>query len=431
MFDNVLYAIIIVGALTLLTQSAVSLYQTFYIWDDPDRLKNASAPDSYEAPHYGFTVLLPARHEGDVIGETLRKLGEAHYPSDKLEFLVLCTADDLTTIHAAEAAIQRHHLNNARVVAFEGEPGKSRAMNYGLETAQHPILTIFDSEDDVSAEIFTIANTIYLRRRVDVLQCGVQLMDYESHWYGTHNVLEYFFWFKSRMHYYARLGSVPLGGNTVFFRKDDLKEVGGWDHECLTEDGDIGIRLSQVNKVFGVMYDAAHVTKEEIPHSLQSFVKQRTRWNQGFLQILRKGDWRKLPFTKQVLLLGYVLTAPSYTAAVIAFAPFLIVIGQLTKLPVLVGLLTFTPMLLAIIMLLLNVVGLSEFGRDQKLHIKFRSYVLLCLTFLPYQVLLMVSAVRAGVRELSGSRGWEKTVHLGTHRTATPVLVSVAASEAA
>ena len=29
-------------------------------------------------------------------------------------------------------------------------------------------------------------------------------------------MLEYFFWFKSRMHYHAAVGMVPLGGNTVF-----------------------------------------------------------------------------------------------------------------------------------------------------------------------------------------------------------------------
>jgi glycosyltransferase XagB len=29
-------------------------------------------------------------------------------------------------------------------------------------------------------------------------------------------VLEYLFWFKSRMHYHATVGMVPLGGNTVF-----------------------------------------------------------------------------------------------------------------------------------------------------------------------------------------------------------------------
>ena len=62
---------------------------------------------------------------------------------------------------------------------------------------------------------------------VNVVQSGVQLMNYESNWYSTLNVLEYFFWFKSRLHYHARVGMTPLGGNTVFVRTDVLRAVGG------------------------------------------------------------------------------------------------------------------------------------------------------------------------------------------------------------
>jgi hypothetical protein len=42
---------------------------------------------------------------------------------------------------------------------------------------------------------------------VKVVQAGVQLMNYTSRWYSTLNVLEYFFWFKSRLHYHAKYGA--------------------------------------------------------------------------------------------------------------------------------------------------------------------------------------------------------------------------------
>ncbi|WP_165063285.1 glycosyltransferase [Marisediminicola senii] len=436
MLASVLYAVIVLSALVLLIQSIVSIQQTLYIWNDPDRMKASGVPDTFEQPELGFTVLLPARHEAAVIGETLRKLGAAHYPKDKVELMVICSEDDLETIAAAEAAKFEHKLINVTVLVFDGAPGKSKAMNLGLAAAKHPIVTIFDSEDDVSQDIFTIVNTIYLRRNVDVLQCGVQLMDYNSHWFSAHNVLEYFFWFKSRMHYYAKLQAVPLGGNTVFFRADDLKEVDGWDEVGLTEDADIGIRLSLKGKVFDVMYDPRHVTREEVPHTTKAFVKQRTRWNQGFLQILRKGDWLKLPRPEQKLLVGYVLTAPTYMALVIASAPLLVLLGATTKLPVAVSLFTFVPLFLAVVMLMVSLLGLHEFGKDQKIKVKPWSYAFLAITFIPYQVLLLVSSVRAMIREARGNRGWEKTVHLGGHRTAEhaqPVFapVGIAASEVA
>lgn len=422
-------------ALVLLVQAIASLVQTLYIWDSPDRIRAAGRPDTYEAPRHGFTVLLPARHEAEVIGETLRKLGEARYPRRLVELMVICTADDTATIQAAERARFEHDLSNVTVLVFDGTPGKSRAMNLGLAAAKHELVTIFDSEDDVSPEIFSIVDTIYQRRELDVLQCGVQLMDHDSHWFSAHNVLEYFFWFKSRMHYFAERGAVPLGGNTVFFRASDLRDVGGWDEHGLTEDADLGIRLSIQGKRFGVMYDAEHVTREEVPHSTKAFVKQRTRWNQGFLQILRKGEWLRLPGLRKKVLIGSVLTAPTFMSIVIACAPLFILIGITTKLPVLVSLLSFVPLLLAAVMLSTSVVGLYEFGKDQGLRIGLHRYLLLVLSFIPYQALLMVSAVRASFREVTGKRGWEKTVHTGNHRVAAhapkPALVPVMATEAA
>ncbi|WP_084103291.1 glycosyltransferase [Demequina sp. NBRC 110056] len=432
---ELLTGVVLVVALVLLVQAVASLIQTLYIWDSPERIRAAGRPDTYEEPRHGFTVLLPARHEAAVIGETLRRLGEAQYPTELVELMVICTADDTATIQAAEAAKEEHGLDHVTVLMFDGTPGKSRAMNLGLAAAKHELITIFDSEDDVSPEIFSIVDTLYQRREVDVLQCGVQLMDHDSHWFSAHNVLEYFFWFKSRMHYFAKEGAVPLGGNTVFFRADDLREVGGWDEHGLTEDADLGIRLSIRGKRFDVMYDAEHVTREEVPHSTRAFVKQRTRWNQGFLQILRKGEWLHLPSLRKIVLIGSVLTAPTFMAIVIACAPLFILIGVTTKLPVLVSLLSFVPLILAAIMLMTSVLGLYEFGKDQGLRITPYRYLALVVSFIPYQGLLMFSAVRASLRELTGKRGWEKTVHTGSHRQGAhqpkPALVPVMASERA
>ena len=44
-----------------------------------------------------------------------------------------------------------------------------------------------------------------------------------------------------------------------------------------------------------VAYDPMLVTREETPGTLWALLKQRTRWSQGFLQVLRKGEWRRLP----------------------------------------------------------------------------------------------------------------------------------------
>ena len=37
------------------------------------------------------------------------------------------------------------------------------------------------------------------------------------------------------------------------------------------------------------------MTQEETPDSMGQFIKQRTRWSLGFMQVMAKGEWKKLP----------------------------------------------------------------------------------------------------------------------------------------
>src|SRR5260370_11094368 len=104
------------------------------------------------------------------------------------------------------------------------------------------------------------------------------------------------------MHFFARIGMIPLGGNTVFVRRDLLEHLGGWDERCLTEDADLGMRLSLAHARVRILYDVEHVTREQAPHNIEQFVRQRTRWNQGFIQILVKREWLTLPQLAQRLL---------------------------------------------------------------------------------------------------------------------------------
>ena len=100
-----------------------------------------------------------------------------------------------------------------------------------------------------------IINTVFKRDQVDVVQSGVQLINFRSRWFSALNVLEYFFWFKSVLHLFGRMGTILLGGNTVFFKREWLNRIGGWDADCLTEDADAGLRLSVAGAKIKIIYD--------------------------------------------------------------------------------------------------------------------------------------------------------------------------------
>jgi cellulose synthase/poly-beta-1,6-N-acetylglucosamine synthase-like glycosyltransferase len=365
--------------------------------------------------------MLPARHEEDVIATTIERVSRANYPLDLLEIVVICAADDIGTIGEAQRKIdvlRAERRVNARVLQFADLPiNKPHGLNVGLRNTSSGVVTIFDSEDDIHPDIFNIVNTVMCSEGVRVVQCGVQLMNFHSNWYSALNVLEYFFWFKSRLHYHAAVGMTPLGGNTVFFARPVLDMVAGWDERNLTEDADVGIRLSALREPIRIVYDDRYVTREETPPTIGHFVKQRTRWSQGFLQTLKKGDWRRLPGRWQRLLAFYTLVFPMVQAVLGLYLIGSVVMMFLFKTPVLTAIVLALPMYLLAAHLLLAVLGLYEFASAHGLKPAWTTPIQMTLGYMPYQWLLSYASIRATLRELRGINNWEKTAHVGAHRT--------------
>jgi glycosyltransferase XagB len=417
MIETTIHVAIAAVSLILTGQGAFTLYLMLYTWARPERLAKTCSPDMYRPPRLRFTALLPARHEQEVIAQTVRRVWEADYPKEFLEVAVICSHDDTETIAEAQRAADEIGHPNVRVIVFDDQPvNKQHGLNVGLRETNHEVITIFDSEDDVHPEIFQIINAVMQREGANIVQAGVQLMDYGSSWFAVHNVLEYFFWFKSRLHFHARTGMVTLGGNTVFMKRDLIESVGGWDEKCLTEDADIGIRLSIRGERISVTYDAEHATREETPPTLKSFIKQRTRWNQGFLQVLAKKDWRQFPRLSQRVFAWYTLTYPFVQAFVGLLWGVALVMMLFVELPVVLAMISLLPLYILVFQLVANLVGLFEFARVYDLRIRVRDILVFIVGFMPYQSLLSLGALRAIYREFRGMNNWEKTEHTGAHR---------------
>jgi glycosyltransferase XagB len=245
-------------------------------------------------------------------------------------------------------------------------------------------------------------------------------MNYADSWFSGLNVLEYFFWFKSRLHYHARIGMVPLGGNTIFVRRSLLEDIGGWDQYCLTEDADLGIRLSTRGVPIRIVYDDTYVTREETPPTVDQFVRQRTRWTQGFIQVLLKGHWRYMPNLRQRLLAFYTLSFPILQAALVLYVPVSLYLIFFVKVSELAAMVATLPLYMVGVHLLINLVGLHEFAGAHHLKLSPLTILKMILVYLPYQWLINFAAFRALYRHFRGVNNWEKTVHVGAHRQETP-----------
>ena len=416
---SVVILVSLILSILLILQSAHTLYIMLYTWDRQDQ--KSKVPEVFLPPQKSFTIMLPARHEEEVIQTTIERVVGANYPLALLECIVICSVDDTGTIDEAQRKVDMLRaagIEAARVVSFNDRPiNKPHGLNVGLHTTGNEIVTIFDAEDDIHPDIFNIVNTILLQQpELQVLQCGVQLMNYQSHWFSTLNVLEYFFWFKSRLHYHAKHRSITLGGNTVFFTRTVLERVDGWDEYNLSEDADIGIRISCLNEPVQVVYDDRYVTREETPPTLAQFIKQRTRWSQGFMQTLLKGDWQRLPSFGQRILAFYTLAFPSAQAILGLYVLASLVMMFTIKTPAGVAIILDMPFYLLLAHFLLSVIGLFEFTSAHGLKPSLKTLIIMALSYLPYQWVLSYAAMRAALRQMRGINNWEKTQHVGAHR---------------
>jgi glycosyltransferase involved in cell wall biosynthesis len=415
--SSALYTLFVCAALLLGAIGWTTLAWMLDAWRNPEALAATRLqPDELE-PRLSFSLIVPARHEEAVLATTLSRLVTADHPN--FEIVVVVGDDDPETASVAERVAARHPELVRVVVDTNPTKNKPRALNTGLPHCSGEVVGVFDAEDDVHPGLLKRVDQRFQRTAADVVQAGVQLMNFSSSWFAVRNVLEYYFWFRSRLHVHARQGFIPLGGNTVFVRTEVLRAVGGWDADCLTEDCELGVRLSSLGARTVVVYEPELVTREECPPTLGSFMRQRTRWNQGFLQTLAKGYWHRLPLSQQALGI-YILAMPYLMALAWLMIPAALVTAIIVTAPVPITLISILPALPMVSILAVELVGLHDFCGMYKERATARDYLRLIVGLPFYQVVISFAAVRAVVREALGLREWEKTMHFGFHLALQP-----------
>ena len=149
-----------------------------------------------------------------------------------------------------------------------------------------------------------------------------------ANWLARCFAVEYATWFRLILPGLARLGLVvPLGGTTLFFRRDALERLGAWDAHNVTEDADLGLRLARHGYRTELI---ATVTGEEANCRTWPWVRQRSRWLKGYAMTWAAhmrapvALWRDLGTRRfvgvQVLFLGTLVQLPDGAAAVVLLA---------------------------------------------------------------------------------------------------------------
>lgn len=229
------------------------------------------------------TVLVPMFKEPEVLPILSNALRQLDYPLAKLDIKIVLEETDYETIEAA-VDLGLEGVFEIILVPESHPQTKPKACNYALNYARGEYLVIYDAEDKPEPDQIkkVIAAFRTSPENTACIQCRLNYYNARENWLTRMFTLDYSLWFDLMLPGLERMGiPIPLGGTSNHFRMDVLKELHAWDPFNVTEDADLGIRLTQKGYRVGVIEST---TFEEANVSIPNWIRQRSRWVKGYMQ---------------------------------------------------------------------------------------------------------------------------------------------------
>ncbi len=408
--------------------------------------------DAYQKLDYSsfpkISLLVPAYKEANVISTTIRNTMASAYPKDKLELLALVEKDDPDTFMEVSKIMQSEKGVRLIMVSGKHYKNKPNALNHGLQLANGEIIGVVDAEDMISKSLLAKAAYYIKTEKYDAVQGILDMSNDFDGWKNMMQRAEYAYWFRHMLPGLERSGyPVPFGGTTNFFKANVIKAMGGWDPKSLTEDFDIGIAFFNRNykavsipgnaenadaSASAASTDAAlgasvvksgsnvkiikSVTREESPTNWNSWLRQRTRWQQGKIQAARKYAANP-PNTKRGKFHTSMAVAAPHIAILnvsgIALSTYALLTHSL-DLPI--TLITYVNMGAVMAYCAANALSYMEVTKQEQTKHRIAKAFVVGITTPAYWVMQWVADARALKLEyVNKSTRWEKTSHMGRH----------------
>ncbi len=295
-----------------------------------DEVRALATEQGRELPNLG--IIVPARNEGYVIGNTIRRLVAMEYPKEHYRVYIIVDERELdddvevfTRDVANELALQVRQetgIDLIKVVEvpkwYSGEFGnlryserkstKGRALNFALETlSQSPewesleMFGILDADGRLHPKVLTEIAYYRLKDGAKILQGSVfQVSNYSNVSIvgvvaGLELAIHHLTVLPARM---ARKKVQFLAGTNYFIDKDMMLDVAGWNQTSLVEDADLALRIYVMEGAIAQWIRSPEL--EQSPPNFSVYRRQRERWARGHLLLLREIREVNIPWRDKV-----------------------------------------------------------------------------------------------------------------------------------
>ncbi len=360
------------------------------------------------------SVLIPLLRESDILDRLIARMERLNYPVELLEICLVYEASDTETAeHLARHPLPRQF--KAIEVPVNDLQTKPRAMNYALDFCQGDIIGVFDAEDAPEPnQIFAVVEHLASAPDdVASVQCALDYYNARTNWLSRCFAIEYAILFRVILHGLDVLKlPIPLGGTSVYFRRDILEQIGRWDAHNVTEDADLGMRMKRLGYRCEMVEST---TYEEANFRLGPWVRQRSRWLKGFMMTWMTHLGRPKALYRDLGPVGFVIFNVLFLGTMTAFAtaPIVLPLWLLTfgiDLPFynLLSPLFLGAMVAAFVMTELILLLLGYVATEGANHRHLRSFLPTMIFYWPIGCL---AAYKAIFELFTRPSFWDKTAH--------------------
>jgi len=173
-------------------------------------------------------------------------------------------------------------------------PGfKAGALNFALERSdpRAEVVAVVDADYVVRPDWLRALAGHFAEPQVAVVQSPQAHRGWARHPFRRMMNWEYDGFFRIGMHHRNERDAIIQHGTMTMIRADALRRHGRWSEWCICEDSELGLRL--MREGLRTVYVDRVMGEGLTPDDFASYRKQRRRWAQGAMQIL-KAHWSAL-----------------------------------------------------------------------------------------------------------------------------------------
>jgi len=235
------------------------------------------------------TIQLPIFNERYVVDRLIKSVCRFEYPRELLEIQILDDSTDDTVDMVQALARQMNDRGfDIQYIHRDNRAGfKAGALKEGLKTAKGELVGIFDADFIPHPEFLIETIPYFTDPKVGMLQTrwGHINHDYSLLTRAQSIGIDGHFGVEQA----ARAWSgffMNFNGTAGIWRKETIKDAGGWQADTLTEDLDLSYRAQL--KGWKLRFVTEVVCPAEVPVTINAFKSQQHRWAKGSIQTAKK-----------------------------------------------------------------------------------------------------------------------------------------------